>query len=40
MNAPDPTDVNIGWGKGLVLSGSEPLPEPLFTKISDTILHS
>ena len=29
--------VNIGSGNGLVPSGTKPLPEPLLTKISDTI---
>ena len=31
--------VNTGLGKGLVLSGNKPLPEPMLTKIFVAIQH-
>ena len=31
------SQVNIGSGNGLVLSGNKPLPQPMLTKIYDTI---
>ena len=41
MNATGPywSQVNIGSGNGLVLSGNKPLPEPVLTKISNAIWH-
>ena len=33
-------EVNIGSGKGLMLSGNEPLPEPLMTKIFNAIWYT
>ena len=42
VNATERIDeiVNIGSGKGLVLSGNKPLPEPMLAKFCDAIWHN